>query len=133
VSRCVGQEHLRSGLDFTIGFRFRSSFSIFGLHSDVSSCSRVGPVSSWIFSAKVVVPARCCFHQCIKSSTPDLVFRCCHCPSFPLLWCFSSRVGAAQSLLLVSSLIFACSVCGLLQELVSVLLLSYRIKKLEVS
>jgi hypothetical protein len=42
VSRCVGQEHVLSGLDFTIGFRFRSSCSIFVLHLGTSSCSRVG-------------------------------------------------------------------------------------------
>jgi hypothetical protein len=133
VSSCIVQEHVRSGLDFTIGFWFRSSCSIFAPRSGVSSCSRADPVSSWIFRAKVVVPARCYFHQCIKSSTPDLIFRCCRCPSFPMLWCFSSRVGAAQSLLPVSSSIFAYSVCGLLQELIPVLLLSYRIKKIEVS
>jgi hypothetical protein len=133
VSRCIGQEHVRSGLDFTFDFRFRSNCSVFGPRSGVSSCSRAGPVSCWIFYAKAVVPAHCCFHQCIMSSTPDLIFHCCRCPSFPLLWCFSSRVGAAQSLLPVSSSIFACSVCGLLQELIPVLLLSYQIEKLEVS
>jgi hypothetical protein len=74
VSRCVGQEHVHSGLDFTLSFRFRSSCSVFAPHSGVSSCSKAGPVSSWIFRAKSVVPARCCFHQCIKSSTPDLIF-----------------------------------------------------------
>jgi hypothetical protein len=79
VSRCVGQEHVRSGLDFTLGFRFRSSCSIFGPRSGASSCSRAGLVSSRIFHAKAVVPARCCFHQCIKSSTPNLVF-----PMLPL-------------------------------------------------
>jgi hypothetical protein len=74
VSRCVGQEHVRSGLDFTLDFRFRSSCSVFNPRSGVSSCPRAGPVSSWIFRAKAVVLARCCFHQCIKSSTLDLVF-----------------------------------------------------------
>jgi hypothetical protein len=133
VSRCIGQEHVHLGLDFTLDFRFRSSCSVFGPRSGASSCSRASPISSWIFHAKVVVPSRCCFHQCIKSSTPDLIFCCCRCPSFVLLWCFSSRVGAAQSLLPVNSSIFACSVCGLLQELVLVLLLNYWIEKLEVS
>jgi hypothetical protein len=133
VSRCVGQDHVRSGLDFTLNFRFRSSCSVFGPCSGVGSCSRAGPLSSWILRAKAVVPARCCFHQCISPPLRISFFHCCRCPSFPLLWCFSSRVGAAQSLLPVSSLIFAYSVRGLLQELVSVLLLSYRIKKVEVS
>jgi hypothetical protein len=74
VSRCVGQEHDPSGLDFTIGFQFRSSCSIFAPRSGASSCSRAGPISSWIFRAKAVVPAHCCSHQCIKSSTLDLIF-----------------------------------------------------------
>jgi hypothetical protein len=65
---CAGRSH------FTIGFWFRSSCSIFAPRSSVSSCSRADPVSSWIFRAKAVVPARCYFHQCIKSSTPDLIF-----------------------------------------------------------
>jgi hypothetical protein len=65
---------VRSCLDFTLGFRFRSSCSVFGPRSGVSSCSRAGPVSSWIFCVKDIVPARFCFHQCIKSSTPDLIF-----------------------------------------------------------
>jgi hypothetical protein len=74
VSRCVSHEHERSVLDFTLGFWFRSSCSVFGPRSGASSCSRAGPVSSWIFRAKAVVPARCCFQQCIKSSTLDLIF-----------------------------------------------------------
>jgi hypothetical protein len=74
VSRCVGQEHVRSGLDFTLSFQFKSSCSVFSLRSGVSSCSRAGPVSFWIFCAKAVVLARCCFHQCIKFSTLDLIF-----------------------------------------------------------
>jgi hypothetical protein len=65
---------VRLGLDFTLDFRFRSSCSVFGPCSGASSCSRAGPVSSWIFRAKAVVPAHCCFDQCIKSSTPGLVF-----------------------------------------------------------
>jgi hypothetical protein len=77
VSRCVSQEHVRLGLDFMLSFWFRSSYSIFDPRLGVSSCSRAGPVSSWIFRAKAVVPAHCCFHQCIKSSTPN--------PIFPLL------------------------------------------------
>jgi hypothetical protein len=74
VSRCVGQEHVRSGFNFMLSFWFRSNCSVFRPRSAMSSCSRAGHVSSWIFCAEAVVPARCCFHQCIKSSTLDLVF-----------------------------------------------------------
>jgi hypothetical protein len=42
VSQCVRQEHVCSGLDFTLGFRFRSSCSVFAPRSGVSSCSRAG-------------------------------------------------------------------------------------------
>jgi hypothetical protein len=63
-----------SGLDFTLDFRFRSNCSVFGPRSGASSCSRASSVSSWIFRAKAVVLVRCCFHQCIKSSTLDLIF-----------------------------------------------------------
>jgi hypothetical protein len=42
VSRCIGQEHVLSGLDFTIGFWFRSNCSVFAPHSGMSFCSRVG-------------------------------------------------------------------------------------------
>jgi hypothetical protein len=37
VSRCVGQEHVRSGLDFTLGFRFRSCCSSPSLGCSVRS------------------------------------------------------------------------------------------------
>jgi hypothetical protein len=74
VSRCISQEHVRSGLDFVLDFRFRSSCSVFGPRSGMSFCSRAGLISSWIFCAKAVVLVHCCFHQCIKASTPDVIF-----------------------------------------------------------
>jgi hypothetical protein len=42
VSQCVGQEHVRSGLELTIGFRFRSSCYVFAPCSGMSSCTRAG-------------------------------------------------------------------------------------------
>jgi hypothetical protein len=65
VSQCVGQEHVCSGLDFTLSFRFRSNSSIFGPRSGASSSYRVGPVLSLDFPCQSCwFPTRCSAHPC---------------------------------------------------------------------